>query len=68
MSKKNKAMTVRVQVLFTKEQYEIIQKLKGEMGLTDSEVIRNIVLNWLMEKSFISASLKSKLSKGADNE
>jgi predicted transcriptional regulator len=51
----------RIQVTFTKEQWQLIEKLKGEMGVTDSEVIRNIVLGWLMEKSFISTTLKSKL-------
>jgi len=51
----------RIQVIFSKQQYELIQKLKGEMGLTDSEVIRNIVLAWLVEKSFISATLKNRI-------
>lgn len=53
----------RIQVTFTKEQWELIEKLKGEMGITDSEVVRNIVMGWLMEKSFISSTLKSKLFK-----
>jgi len=51
----------RIQVTFTKEQWELIEKLKGEMGITDSEIVRNIVMGWLMEKSFISTTLKSKL-------
>ena len=51
----------RIQVTFTKEQWELIEKLKGEMGITDSEVVRNIVMGWLMEKSFISSTLKNKL-------
>jgi len=58
----DKIEKIRVQVLFTQEQYDIIQKLKGELGLTNSEVIRNIVVNWLLEKSFISTSLKSKFN------
>jgi len=53
----------RIQVTFTKEQWELIEKLKGEMGITDSEIVRNIVMGWLMEKSFISTTLKSKLFK-----
>lgn len=53
----------RIQVTFTREQWELIEKLKGEMGVTDSEIIRNIVMGWLMEKSFISTTLKSKLFK-----
>ena len=53
----------RIQVTFTNEQWKLIEKLKGEMGVTDSEVIRNIVMAWLIEKSFISSTLKSKLFK-----
>ncbi len=53
----------RIQVTFTKEQWDLIKKLKGEMGITDSEIVRNIVMGWLMEKSFISSTLKSKLFK-----
>jgi len=60
---KNKELMKRIQVTFTKEQWELIEKLKGEMGITDSEIVRNIVLGWLMEKSFISTTLKSKLFK-----
>ena len=56
----------RVQVIFTREQYEILQKLKGEMGSSDSEVVRNIVLNWLMENSFISSTIKSKYQEGRE--
>jgi len=59
----NKRGTRRIQVVFTQEQYELLQKLKGEMGSSDSEVVRNIVLNWLMEKSFISTTVKSKLKE-----
>jgi hypothetical protein len=55
---------VRIQVIFTRDQYDLIQKLKGELGMTDSEVIRNIVLGWLMEKSFLSTALKTKMSGG----
>lgn len=51
----------RVQVTFTKEQYELIQKLKGELGNSDSEVIKSITIAWLTEKSFISTTLKEKL-------
>lgn len=51
----------RVQVTFTGEQWGLIEKFRGEMGVTDSEVVRTIVMGWLMEKSFISTSLKSKI-------
>lgn len=51
----------RIQVGFTKEQYEILQNLKGELGSSDSDVVRNIVITWLTEKSILSTQLKMKL-------
>lgn len=51
----------RIQVNFTKEQYELLQKLKGELGNSDSEVVKNIAISWLTEKSFISTTLKEKM-------
>lgn len=54
-------MSKRIQVNFTDEQYELIQKLKGELGNSDSEVIKNITIAWLIEKSFISTTLKSRI-------
>lgn len=62
--RRTKGEMKRIQVTFTKEQWELIEKLRGEMGVTDSEIVRNIVMGWLMEKSFISSALKSKLFKG----
>lgn len=59
----NKYKAKRIQVIFSKQQYDLLQKLKGEMGLSDSEVVRNIVLAWLVEKSFISATLKNRIFK-----
>ena len=53
----------RVQVTFTEEQWALIANFRGEMGNGDSEIIRNIVLAWLSEKSFISDSVKEKLSE-----
>ncbi|WP_048085440.1 hypothetical protein [Archaeoglobus veneficus] len=51
----------RVQVTFTSEQWKIIEALKGEMGSTDAEVVRNVVLAWLAEKSLISETIKNKM-------
>ncbi len=51
----------RIQVSFTKEQYDLLQKFKGELGSSDSDVVRNIVLAWLTEKSFLPTQLKYKL-------
>jgi len=49
--------------VLTKEQYELIQKLKGEMGSSDSEVVRNIIIAWLSEKSILSEKLKEKVNR-----
>jgi len=62
----------RVQVTFTDEQWKLIQKLKGILGSTDSEIVRNIVLAWLAEKSIISSILKESIQleeeKSCDND
>ena len=59
-------MSKRIQVNFTDEQYDLLQKLKGELGSSDSDVVKNITMAiydmaWLTEKSFISTTLKEKL-------
>ena len=51
----------RVQVSFTTKQWELIQKLQGELGNSDSDIVRNIVIAWLAEKSFLSTSIKAKM-------
>ncbi len=55
--------TKRVQVSFTARQWKLIEKLQGEMGMSDAEIIRNIVIAWLSEKSFISAIVKKEKMK-----
>jgi hypothetical protein len=66
MSSNNEESKKRIQVIFTQEQYNILKSLKGELGATDSEVVRNIVLYWLIEKSFITTSLKNKIGDRND--
>ena len=51
----------RVQVVFTEQQWELISNLRGEFGKGDADIIRNIVLSWLSEKSIISTNLKNKM-------
>lgn len=51
----------RVQVSFTKKQWELIKNLEGEFGSADADIVRNIILAWLSEKSFISSSAKKKI-------
>ena len=50
----------RVQVSFSEEQMEIIKEMSGEMGNTNSEIVRSIVISWLAEKSFISSKIKNR--------
>jgi len=50
----------RVQVTFTEEQWRIISKMRGSFGESDANIVRNIILAWLAEKSFISESAKRK--------
>lgn len=48
----------RVQVTFTKNQWGLIEKFRGILGQTDAEIVRNIVLTWLSEKSIVSTTIK----------
>ena len=55
------AKTKRVQVSFTLRQWKMLEILRGEMGDSDADIVRNIVLAWLAEKSFITDTTKLKL-------
>lgn len=46
-------MAKKVQVTFSEGQWKLIEKLKGAIGDTDSEIVRNIVIAYLSEKSYI---------------
>lgn len=50
----------RVQVSFTADQWEVIEGMKDTLGDSDADVVRNIVLAWLAEKSFITHHLKEE--------
>ena len=52
----------RIQVSFTEKQYEMLKNFKGEFGDSDAEVIRNIIMAWLAEKSFISDTVKKRMN------
>jgi hypothetical protein len=41
----------RVQITFSKDQLKLIREYKGMLGDNDPEVIRTIVINWLLERS-----------------
>jgi|MonGeyMetagenome_1017769.scaffolds.fasta_scaffold189647_3 hypothetical protein len=53
----------RIQVTFTEEQWRLLEGLKGLLGNEDAEIVRNIVLAWLAEKSMISTFLKQNLKE-----
>jgi hypothetical protein len=47
-------MVKRIMVTLDDEQYEVIKKLKG-FGTKDAEKIRNIVIAFLSEKSYLKS-------------
>ncbi|MFB6209138.1 MAG: CopG family transcriptional regulator [Candidatus Nanohaloarchaea archaeon] len=51
----------RVQVSFTRDQWKLIEQMKGNFGSTDADAVRNIVISWLSEKSFISTTVKEEM-------
>ena len=53
----------RVQVAFTKSQWDLVENFRGEFGEGDADIVRNIILAWLAEKSFISTVAKNKMQK-----
>jgi hypothetical protein len=67
-SEKDRGKAKRVQVTFTEEQWSLIERFKGVMGNDDAEIIRNIVLAWLSEKSVIASIAKVRLKGGKDAE
>ncbi len=58
----------RVQVTFTTSQWSLIETFRGEFGDGDADIIRNIVLAWLAEKSFISTVAKNKLAEAPNQQ
>jgi hypothetical protein len=58
-----KGRVKRVQVTFTEEQWNLIEKFRGIMGNDDAEVVRNIVLAWLAEKSVVVETAKKRVEK-----
>lgn len=49
-NKINKKEVVKVQATFTKKQMEIIRSYKDLFGDSDAEIVRAIVMNWLVSK------------------
>jgi len=46
-------MTKKIQVVFTDEQWDIIDTLRHKMGESDADLVRNITIAWMAEKSMI---------------
>lgn len=40
----------KVPITFNKQQIELINQFMGIMGNTKAEIIRNIVINWLLQQ------------------
>jgi hypothetical protein len=62
-SEKDRGRAKRVQVTFTEEQWSLIERFKGVMGNDDAEIVRNIVLAWLAEKSIVAESVKRRMKE-----
>ena len=52
----------RVQVTFTGKQWSLVEHFRGIMGSDDAEIVRNIVLAWLAEKSAVATSVKKEMN------
>lgn len=61
-------MGKKIQVSFSDRQGQLLDKLKGEFGETDADVVRGIVVAWLAEKSFISTVIKKRIEAEMNNE
>ncbi len=59
-------MSKKIQVSFSDKQIDLLDKLKGEFGETDADVVRNVVLAWLSEKGFISTVIKQRISQESE--
>jgi len=64
MNRESREKQKKVQVSFTREQWELIEKFKGQFGSSDADLVRGIVMAWLAEKSIISESAKLKMREG----
>ena len=51
----------RVQVTFTEKQWKLLEMFRGVMGNEDAEIVRNIILAWLAEKSVVASSAKEAI-------
>jgi len=61
-------LSKKIQVSFSDAQIDLISKFKGEFGVSESEIVRGIVIAWLSEKSFISTVVKNRIFSSTDNK
>jgi|SaaInlStandDraft_3_1057020.scaffolds.fasta_scaffold132021_2 hypothetical protein len=61
-------LSKKIQVSFSDAQIDLISKFKGEFGVSESEIVRGIVIAWLSEKSFISTVVKNRICSSMDNK
>ncbi len=50
-------MAKKIQVSFSDKQIELLSKLKGELGETDADVVRSIVIAWLFTIQAVSSEV-----------
>lgn len=50
-------MSRKILVSFTIEQYRMIQRFEGRMGSSMAEVVRNLVLAYLSEETYLKDDL-----------
>ena len=54
-------MSKKIQVSFSDKQIELLNELKGELGNSEAEVVRAIVIAWLAENGVLQSSVESRL-------
>jgi hypothetical protein len=55
-----KKETERVQPTFNKGQIELIRSFRGVLGDTNSEIVRSIVVNWLLKNADLVKNKKEE--------
>ena len=48
VSKKGEGKKMKIPITFNAEQIKLIENLEGILGNTKAEIIRNIVINWIL--------------------
>lgn len=53
-------MPKKIQVTFSDAQALLLDELKGILGDSDAEVVRAIVMNWLLDKGMVGKTIDEK--------